>query len=203
MVRETVFDDVFDSQATFRALLDCLSRPGAVRTLPARSFGSTPAEFCPPALSLLKTLCDHRVSFSVGSSALRADWVSYLEINLSARFRSVGEADYVLFDGKKFDADFALLKRGSLEFPESSATAVLCVQQLSDKQPPGPSTCQLRLRGPGVRDLATLAVAGFDLQYLHERSQANRFYPMGIDLFFLDWDRRLAGIPRTSVVEAA
>lgn len=112
MVRETAFDEVFDSQATFRVMLDCLSRPGNIRTVPARPYELAPAEFCPSVLSLLKTVCDHRVSFSIGSPASRPDWVAYLEMNLSTPFRQVNEAEYALFEGGTFDPDFSRLNRG-------------------------------------------------------------------------------------------
>lgn len=60
---------------------------------------------------------------------------------------------------------------------------------------------ELRVKGPGVRDLTVLSVTGLDARYLEERSQANRFYPLGIDLFLVDAEGRVAGIPRTSAVE--
>ncbi|MGO9412484.1 MAG: phosphonate C-P lyase system protein PhnH [Spirochaetia bacterium] len=201
MVRETAFDEVFDSQATFRVMLDCLSRPGNIRTVPARPYELAPAELCPPVLSLLKTVCDHRVSFSIGSPASRPDWVAYLEMNLSTPFRQVNEAEYALFEGGTFDPDFSRLNRGTLEFPESSATAFICVQRLSDEKPSGVPSRELRVKGPGVRDLTVLSVTGLDARYLEERSEANRFYPLGIDLFLVDAEGRVAGIPRTSAVE--
>ncbi len=203
MVRETAFDDVFDSQATFRVLLDSLSRPGTVGILPSRRYQSLPKGFCPPALSILKTMCDHRVSFSVGSSDQRPDWVRYLEINLSTPFQKVEEADYVIFQGDRFDADFTRLNHGTLEFPEYSATALICVGRLSDEGEPGRPGCELRLSGPGVRDLALLSVTGLDVRYIEERSRTNMFYPMGVDIFLVDSDGRVSGIPRTSAVEHA
>ncbi|MGA2615058.1 MAG: phosphonate C-P lyase system protein PhnH [Spirochaetia bacterium] len=203
MVRETAFDEVFDSQATFRVLLDSLSRPGTIRILPLRPYESAPAGFCPPALSILKTMCDHRVSFSVGSSGLRPDWVSYLSMNLATPFRHVDVADYVLFEGERFDADFTRLNRGTPEFPEFSATALLCVGRLSEEGDPGRAGYALRLSGPGVKDAAILSVTGLDPRYLEERSKANMFYPMGIDLLLVDKDGRVAGIPRTSSAEPA
>ncbi|HTP59753.1 MAG TPA: phosphonate C-P lyase system protein PhnH [Spirochaetia bacterium] len=199
MARETGFDEVFDSQATFRALLGSLSRPGSLRSLPPRRYPSAPDGFCPPALSILKTMCDHRVCFSVGSSAGRQEWISYLVMNLSTPFRPVEEADYVLFNGESFEQDFTRLKRGTLEYPERSATALVCVQSLSSAESTG--SRGLRVSGPGVKGSITLAVAGFDARYLEERSAANRFYPMGIDLLLVDPEGNVAGLPRTSVVE--
>ena len=202
MVRETVFDEVFDSQAVFRALLDSLSRPGTISMIAPRPYGSLPGGLFALALSILKTLCDHHVSFSLGSAGAKPEWVSYLEMNLSTPFRRVDEADYVLFDGEEFDADFLRLNPGSLEFPERSGTALLCVRLLSDQGEPVRGRRELILRGPGVKGRARLSVDGLDARYIEERANANRFYPMGIDLLLVDAEGRVAGVPRTSAVEA-
>ena len=208
VVREGGFDDVFDSQAAFRALLDALSRPGKVRRLPACSYTGAPEGFCPPSLTIMKTLCDHRVSFSLVPRETALE--RYLEVNLAAPYEGVENADYVIFSGSSFDEGFMRLKRGSPEFPESSATALLCVGSLAegalDTAPgttpdaAGPS-CRLALSGPGVQDKAFLTVTGFDPRYGEARARTNNVSPMGIDLFLVDTGGRVAGIPRTSVVE--
>lgn len=202
MVRETGFDEVFDSQATIRALLDSMSRPGKICQVPLRPYRAPPSGFCPPALTILKTLCDHRVSFSLGTANETPEWIGYLEMNLSAPFQPVEKAGYVLFDGAGFDAGFARLNRGSLEFPEKSATALICVTQLLEEQgeSKGP-VCNLLLAGPGVKGQTRLAAAGLDPGYLTERQRAIRYFPMGVDLILVDTKGRVAGIPRTSTVE--
>jgi len=202
VVREIGFDEVFDSQATFRALLDSMSRPGRIYRIPVRLYSSPPHGFCPPALTVLKTLCDHRVSFSLGTSHETPEWIRYLEVNLATPFQPVEKADYVLFDGVGFDSGFARLNRGSLEFPEKSATALICVNGLADEsgKHEGPF-CRLLLSGPGVKGQTTLSVSGLDPGYVTGRRAAIRHFPMGVDLFLLDGQGRVAGIPRTSMVE--
>ena len=200
MVRETAFDDVFDSQTVFRILLNAMSRPGVLVPMKECAYRSQPAGFLPPVLSIMKTLCDHRVSFSLGSAGSRPDWVRYLEVNLATPFRGPSEADYVIFDGAGFEGDFSLLKRGTLEFPESSATALLCVGRLESQPAELDSGVTLLLSGPGVKTSVSISVSGLDPRYLEERARANRFYPLGIDIFLVDERGRVAGIPRTSKV---
>ena len=204
MVREVEFDDVFDSQATFRVLLDSVSRPGTIGLIPSIPYKAPPRGFCPPALSILKTLCDHRVSFSLGEAQATPEWIRYLEVNLAAPYRRLERADYVLFDGSAYDAGFARVHRGSLEYPESSAIALLCVTRLSlgPDESEGPA-CELVFAGPGVKDSVRLSVAGLDPAYAVERKTVNNLYPLGIDLFLIDPDGRVAGVPRTSRVEVA
>jgi alpha-D-ribose 1-methylphosphonate 5-triphosphate synthase subunit PhnH len=204
MVREVGFDDVFDSQAAFRALLDTLSRPGKVRRLPACAYTGAPEGFCSPSLTIMKTLCDHRVSFSLVPREPALE--RYLEVNLATPCEGVETADYVIFSGAAFHEEFLMLKRGLPEFPESSATALLCVGNLFegaldpafDKAAP---SCRLVLTGPGVQEKAFLTVAGFDPRYGEARARTNNISPMGIDLFLVDAGGRVAGIPRTTVVE--
>ncbi|HVP17678.1 MAG TPA: phosphonate C-P lyase system protein PhnH, partial [Spirochaetia bacterium] len=155
---------------------------------------------CASMLSILKTLCDHRVSFSVGSSENTSGWVGYLDVNLSTPFRAIAEAAYVIFEGDRFDEDFQHLNRGTLEFPETSATALLCVRNLREN--PGAEERVLHLSGPGVQDGTRLCVDGLHPRYLEERARANRFFPLGIDLFLVDHAGNVAGIPRTSIITA-
>ncbi len=201
--REVAFDEVFSSQAVFRRLLDALSRPGTIFSLPPVAYTGSPHGFPVSALSVLKTLCDHRVTFSVGRPNERRAWISYLEVNLSTPFRRPEEADFVLFDGAGFDEEFAYLKRGTPEFPERSATALLCVGALADLSAASDDTRTLHLEGPGVKGRASLFVAGLDGRYIEERARANRFAPMGIDLILIDRDARVAGLPRSTRVDAA
>ncbi len=202
MVRETAFNDVFDSQATYRALLDAMSRPGRVFQVPRRAYGAPPAGFMPPALTILKTLCDHRVSFSIGRAEDRGEWIRYLEVNLSTPFGSLEQADYALFDGSVFEEGFSGLKRGTLEFPEHSATALIGVRELAEEAAHrDEGACTLLLEGPGVKGRARLSAAGLHRRYVEERGRANRFFPMGIDIILADPGGRVAGIPRTSRVE--
>jgi len=205
MVRESAFQDVRDSQVTFRALLDVMSRPGTVRQLPACDYRAAPRGFCAPALTVLKTLCDHRVSFSLGSETRRDELVRYLEVNLTAPFRSVSEADYVLFEGASFDEDFRRLNVGTPEFPEASATALLCVSDLApgETEQGGRPSCTLVLAGPGVPDRSILSVCGLDPRYGEERRGSHRRYPQGVDLLLVDRAGRVAAIPRSSRVETA
>ncbi|MFI5367695.1 MAG: phosphonate C-P lyase system protein PhnH [Spirochaetia bacterium] len=202
MAREIGFDEVFDSQATFRALLDSMSRPGKICQVPLRPYRSPPNGFCSPALTILKTLCDHRVSFSLGAANETPEWIRYLEMNLAAPFQPIETADYVLFNGAGFDPGFARLNRGSLEFPEKSATALICVTQLLDEPAESEApVCSLVLAGPGVKGQTRLSAAGLDPGYITGRQRTIRYFPMGVDLFLLDGHGKVAGIPRTSMVE--
>lgn len=199
MTREAAFDEIFDGQATFRVLLDCMARPGSVGRVPPISYAAVPTGLPPAALTMLKTLCDHRVSFAVGAVAGGGEWTDYLEVNLSCPSRPVAEADYVLMDGAALDPSIATVRRGSLEVPEGSGTVLLGVSRLVDDA--RGETAVFRLRGPGIRDVTELGIEGLDPRYVEERERCNAFFPMGFDVFLCDREGRVVGIPRTCRME--
>lgn len=201
MVRETSFDEVHDGQATFRALLDAMSRPGRIFQAPAREYSGAPTGITAHTLSVLKTFCDHRVSFSVADMSGREEWERYLAVNLAAPSRPVDEGDYVIFDGAAYDEAFARLRRGSLEFPEASATAILAVERLDASSDLGQSACVLSVSGPGVDGSVSVRAHGLDRRYPQDRARSVMDFPLGIDLIFVDTAARVVGIPRTSRVE--
>jgi alpha-D-ribose 1-methylphosphonate 5-triphosphate synthase subunit PhnH len=201
MVRETAFDDVFDSQTTFRALLEAMSRPGRVAQAPVLRYAGAPVGMTPHVMTVLKSLCDHRVVFSVAGSELRREWEGYLAMNCASPFSSPDKADYVLFDGMEYDDAFGALRIGSLEFPEASATAILSVSRLATEAGQTERACQLRFSGPGVKGIACIHVTGLHRRYPEERCRATGQFPLGIDLLLVDAEARIVGVPRTTHLE--
>ncbi len=201
--RETAFDEVFDSQKTFRALLGALSRPGVVHWLPKIAWAAPPAERNPHVLTVMKTLCDERTAFGVTPES-DEPWIRYLAVNTRAACVGLEAADYVAADGGRFLPVVSRLKAGSLEEPESSATLVLSAARISSAGEKGsPAGCTLALRGPGVRDTAVVHIAGLDPRYIADLEAASRLYPFGVDAFVVDWSGAVIGIPRSNRPEAA
>jgi alpha-D-ribose 1-methylphosphonate 5-triphosphate synthase subunit PhnH len=196
------FDDVFDSQKTFRILLDSMSRPGRCASLPACSHDEIPDDLNPFLVTVLRTLCDNRVSFSFPGGSARAAWIRFLQQNCTAPFMPPERADFVLCEGSRFSADFASVKRGTLEFPQSSATALIAVTRLSEEgEPAGPAPYRLTLTGPGIKGSTCVVVSGLDRRYGEERARLNHSFPLGVDLILVDEAGRVVCIPRTSGVQ--
>ena len=179
-----------------------MSRPGRIVQLPSRGYPGAPAGFSCHVLSVLKTLCDHRVSFHVGNGPAREEWTAYLQVNLSTPLRSADQADYVLLDGGAWDEAFFRVKRGSLDFPEDSATLVLSVSGVrAEDEAPGKDETLMALSGPGVRRRVLLGVRSLDPRYPAARADVNSHFPLGVDWILVDAEGRAAGIPRTTTVE--
>lgn len=204
IVKETGFDIVFDSQQVFRLLMDAMSRPGKINKLTDYGFTSIPSGFNPYVLTLVKTLGDNTVTFSIAGDR-KESWESYLEINTGAKLDFVNQADYVVFQGPIFSQDILTVKRGTLEFPEDSATAIITVDCLGKKEDSiltAPASA-FTMRGPGIKDVITLKIGGLDKKFGQALAEANAIFPLGIDIIMVDVEGQLACIPRTTKVEVA
>ncbi len=185
------FDEpIHDSQATFRAALGALSRPGRIqRTAPP---AETPPGIDSAAYALLLSLADHQTPV----------WLPDTEQALADALRfhtgcpitdDPATATFALFHvgaGPAL-AEFAL---GDDQAPERSSTLIAQVASLSE----GPV---LHLSGPGIETTHTLHCPAVDDAFLAEWRANNARFPAGVDLFLVAGDA-LVGLPRTTRIEA-
>ena len=162
-----------------------MARPGTIWTVEG---AGPPAPLSVAAGVLILTLCDGTTPMHLGPSvdtSLVRDWVTFhtgaaLVASEQARF-AVGTWD----DLQPVDR-FAT---GQPDYPDRSATLIVELPTLT--------TTGARLTGPGIQTTAHLSLpetAAF---------QANRaLFPMGYDTY-LTCGTRLAGLPRSTKVEAA
>jgi alpha-D-ribose 1-methylphosphonate 5-triphosphate synthase subunit PhnH len=215
-------DSVRDTQAVFRAALDALSRPGRVSRLPVAA-QDTPGN--PWAAALLLTLLDHETTLWVAPPLVVAGVDAYLRQRSGAGQAPLEAAGFALAEVGPAPAAVATLdlgeliarlRRGTLAYPDEGATLVLSVPALAGegagheggvdgqdrKDEEGPV---LILSGPGVPggEARTLRVPGLPPTFAAARAGAVRDYPAGIDLFLVDGDGRLAGLPRSTHVESS
>lgn len=194
MQKELLYDNVFDAQEHYRLLLDCMARPGEVRTLTA------PVVHPPVGI--------HASAALVGFALLNADAsfyaagpggeavASYLRENTDGVPRDVSEADFIFMAGETAEAA-ALIDRvrvGTLPYPEGGATIVLSVASLEKGE------LTLLLSGPGVATENALYISGLHIDILEAVQQQNEEFPLGIDLILADPQGKIAAIPRSSRV---
>lgn len=162
-------------QRAFRQILDAFSYPGRIVSL------DTPAAHGLPVV--LATLADGAASLADPHGVLSAQD----RRRIGARDVAAGEAQFVVMPGNQLpDFELAL---GTLESPEQGATVLLLADALAS---PG----GLRLAGPGIKDSASLHVAGVNRRWWQLRALANGSFPLGLDVVLL-CGRRLAALPRT------
>jgi alpha-D-ribose 1-methylphosphonate 5-triphosphate synthase subunit PhnH len=192
---------VHAAQQAFRALLEAMSRPGRIQTLPEPVL----AGIEPPALArgmtaLLLTLLDGETSLWIDPALAGSDGLNYLRFHTGVRtLADAGEAAFAMCSAERVSpAIWSALNAGSDEVPQSGATLVVEVPSLQVKDDATEST-QLRLRGPGIESTQTLAVGGLDAAFWQARAALEGGYPRGIDLILCCGDI-LAAIPRTTRV---
>lgn len=186
-----------ESQETFRAVLDVMSRPGTLRALPAPrgEDGRWGA-----ALVALQALLDHEVSFHVvDPDPLPAE---QLLRRTGSRSAPLAQADFVLASGASAVAAIQGAKEGPFEEPERSATVVLAVDALLTDGLDGVlGTTTLELRGPGIRDCARLMVLGADEAAFAALEERNATFPHGIDVILVTPAGVVSALPRSTHIE--
>jgi alpha-D-ribose 1-methylphosphonate 5-triphosphate synthase subunit PhnH len=176
-------DPVLDAQATFRAVLEAMSRPGRVQAVVPPP--ELPPGLSPAAAAVLLTLVDAATPLRIAAGAEAEAW---------ARFHCgcpvvAGGAAFVL------DPAAALLdlEAGTEEEPERGATLILEVAALEEG-------AGWRLTGPGIREAHRLRVAGAPAGFVAEWARNRARFPRGVDAI-LCAGTRLAALPRTVRIE--
>ncbi len=186
---------VHDAQQVFRAVLEAMSRPGRVQTLPAALL--QPLE--PPGLgrattAVLLTLLDAETRAWL-DAPLRSEAASaYLQFHTGVVH--VAEAPRAHFAvigaGRATPALWRELACGTDAVPQDGATLIVEVPSLDQG-------LAVALRGPGVEAVQTLHVGGLNAAFWQARRELEAAFPLGIELILTCGDR-LAALPRSTRV---
>ena len=177
-------DPARDAARAFRAALTALSQPGRIEALTG---AIPPSPLSVAAGTLLLVLADATTGIYLAPShdiAAVRDWITF---HTGAHFATVELASLAV--GRWPDLlpldRFAI---GLPDYPDRSATLIVEMPDLTAQG--------AQLSGPGIATTAHLSlpdIAAF---------QANRLlFPLGLD-FFLTCGAHVAGLPRTTKVEA-
>ena len=196
------------SALTFRMLLDALARPGKIIQLAVPQLQNNPAQITAGninsfALGALLTLLDRETSFILASQAHWLEtshpWTQWIMLRSGSPAAPAEQADFALICDQQSQILLTQLHRGTLLAPESSATALYCLEQITHEL-----TAEvedgwiIELRGPGIADVQSVKVRGVSEAALTDLVITRRGYPLGIDVFFIDDAGRCIGLPRTT-----
>lgn len=178
-------DPARDAARAFRAALQAMARPGRIATVTG---ATPPVPLSPAAGALLLVLTDPGTGLWLAPShdtpALR-DWIAF---QTGAPIVPPERAMFALGSWAALQP-LDRFPPGQPDYPDRSATLIVEMEALS--------AAGARLTGPGIETEARLSlpeVAAF---------AANRAaFPLGLD-FFLTAGARLAGLPRSTRVEAS
>ena len=185
-------DPVFGGQRAFKAVMDALARPGTLQRLPGEA---RPPQPLPQGLAeVALTLCDHDTSVWLDPALVSEQAVtSWLRFHTGAALvDATARADFAFVVGALPPLDsFAL---GSDQCPDRSTTVVLSLSSLT-------TGAALGLRGPGIKDAATINPAGLPGEFLDQWTENREQFPRGIDLLLVG-PEGLVGLPRTTRISA-
>ena len=180
-------DPVGQAQASFRAVLEAMARPGTL--LPAGQGLVPPAPLDPATGAVLLTLVDHDTPVWLDAASEPArDWIAF---HCGAGFTNVSaQAAFALALALP---DLATLSPGTHEQPETAATLILQVASLTEG-------ARYRLSGPGLRATKALAVSGLPADFVEIWQRNRGGFPLGVDLV-LCAGATLTALPRSVTVE--
>jgi alpha-D-ribose 1-methylphosphonate 5-triphosphate synthase subunit PhnH len=173
-----------DSQTHIaRALLGGAGHPGEIRDLSRWISGGD------AMIGVLATLVDGAVTCADPQGLLGSRELALIGANQVA----VTEAAFVLMSGALAPPGDFTVQRGSLLAPERGATLIVRCAQLGD------DGILLRLEGPGIPRLRTLACDGLHPAWIAWRDRHCADFPLGIEMVLCDRER-IAVLPRTTKV---
>lgn len=180
-------DTIIRDHATFRGIVQAMSRPGSVVRLPRREESGRHALLA----GLLRCLMDNEVTCHVPDDCADELYREIFRITGSGRAEPE-TADFLLFPRGTSRGRLAAGRRGTREYPDRGATAVYLVDELAET---GGSA---ELRGPGINGTVRPLIGGLDGAELGLLSEVNAEFPLGLDALFLDNDGRIMCIPRST-----
>jgi alpha-D-ribose 1-methylphosphonate 5-triphosphate synthase subunit PhnH len=187
-------DPVFQSQATFRAVLTAMSRPGTILRCGADL--APPAPLAAAAGAALLTLIDFETPVWLSPAFASPEVGAWLRFHTDAPIVDAPDrAAFALIDLERDALDLASFAQGTAEYPDRSTTIVAQAASLAEDG-------ALRLAGPGIRGDARLGIAPFSADFLAQWRDNGQKFPLGVDLILTAGDR-LAGLPRTTRILGA
>ncbi|GLQ50470.1 phosphonate C-P lyase system protein PhnH [Dyella flava] len=178
---------VFDSQRSFRELLQAMARPAMPRALPV--LPPAPAPIAPAAMAILLTLCD--ATTTVWLQQPEGEAVRHLQFHTGLkRVDKPQDADFALITDPVSMPPLDAFARGDLRYPDRSASLIM---QVSAFRADG----QTRFAGPGIRTSETLAIDGLPGDFWQQRTAQAPQLPLGIDVYFVA-GQQVVGLPRTT-----
>jgi alpha-D-ribose 1-methylphosphonate 5-triphosphate synthase subunit PhnH len=181
-VRALGLDPVHDTRRTFDGLLEAMSRPGTVQSVP------DPADH-----AVVATLVDHEVTIATEDDRLADALAGQGRLE-----RAPPTAADVVHAPHQTGWDVRECERGTLVEPSEGATVVYQVESVGRGRD---DWTTVTLSGPGVDGTKTLSVS-VPASELSALAAAQADYPRGVDAVFAAADRVVA-VPRSVTMEVA
>lgn len=183
-------DLIYDSQSTFRTLLNTLSRPGTINEITV--------ELTPPlglntgCAAACLTLFDLETLIWL-QPELNEEVKNWLLFHTGSRFtKDTNKADFAVIWNLDNMPSLSQFKQGTPVYPEDSTTLLIQVESYQ-----GTSLREQQiLTGAGINEQIIMPVSLPD-NFWQQWQQNHDSYPLGVDIYFFS-KTKVIGLPRTS-----
>ncbi|MET3614927.1 alpha-D-ribose 1-methylphosphonate 5-triphosphate synthase subunit PhnH [Rhizobium aquaticum] len=184
---------VLGAQATFRALMDAMSRPGTIHTIGGDANPPHPVGVAQGAVAL--TLADHDTTVWLSPALAHETVKGWVGFHTGAEIvASSAHARFAFLAAGEPIPDFHGFAPGSQDYPDRSATLVIELPALSG----GP---EFVARGPGIKDSTVITAQGLPADFLRRWATNRAFFPLGLDIVFTAGSDLMA-LPRSTDLQA-
>lgn len=179
-----------DSQVTFRALMDAMSRPA--QPVPLTVACDMPPTLDPVVAAVGLTLLDETTPAWVDRRLIDQESIDFLRHHAQVTLaEEPEEAAFVILGCGSDSADvLQRLSRGTRSEPETSATAIVALTN-------GGEPLDYVAMGPGIENAVVLSLSSASRSLIDAAQLLNADFPLGIELI-LCIGETLVGLPRTT-----
>jgi alpha-D-ribose 1-methylphosphonate 5-triphosphate synthase subunit PhnH len=189
MANAELSNPVFAAQATFRAVLDALARPGTIHTIEA---AGAPSPLSPTAAAVALTLCDHDtpvwLDATLRASAPVIEWLRF-HCNMPV-VNAPRDAAFAFISVAGALPPFSDFNIGTPDYPDRSTTIMVQVASLREG-------ARLTLTGPGIPERRSFHVDPLPRDFSDQLAANRGHFPCGVDLLLVG-DGEIAALPRTT-----
>lgn len=181
------YEDAFTSQAAFRAVMDCMARPGTIAHLDGVN---APPPLTPATAALVKSLADYDspvwldAAFSDAPEA--ADWIRF---HTGAPIvTDPAKAAFALIADPNAMPALTQFAQGSEEYPDRSTTLIVQIARFAG--------AAFTLTGPGIKTARSFAAAPLPADFVLRMTDNRDQFPRGVDLILVA-GQEIAALPRS------
>lgn len=184
-------EPAFASQAAFRALMECMARPGELRTLDG---ADAPAPFALATAALVKSLADYETPLWLdpvfAAAPKAAEWIRFH--TGAAIVREPSEAAFALIANAAAMPSLAQFAQGTPEYPDRSTTLIVQIDEFVGTH--------FALRGPGIKSTRAFAASPLPPDFAARMKENRALFPRGVDLVLVA-GHDIAALPRSVTIE--
>lgn len=192
-IRPGFADPVMDAQRSFRAVLEAMARPGAIRSA---TMGNPPPDpLADATAAICLSLVDHDTPLWLSSDFKTPEVMAFLKFHCGCGIiDQPDEAVFAIATSAQLPAlgSFAL---GDDAYPENTTTVIVQIDGFD-------MGTTLMLSGPGIETTQELSVAGVRTGLWDEWEENRQMFPRGVDLILVHGET-LVALPRTVAIDAS